>query len=71
MGKYPQESHAVVARAIKSEWIFLQHVTWDTGDAFLGVEKMLWKFFLPRIFSGKTKHLSPIVGVLSTMLIKK
>ena len=31
-GKYPQKSYATVVRAIQPEWIFLQHVTWDTGD---------------------------------------
>ena len=30
---------------IQSEWIFLQDVTWDTGDAFSGVEKMIHGFF--------------------------
>ena len=30
--KYPQESYAVVVRVIQLEWIFLQRVTWDTGD---------------------------------------
>ena len=32
--KYPQESYAAVVHAIQSEWIFLQRVTWDIGDAF-------------------------------------
>ena len=41
-GKYTQESYAVVVNVIQSEWIFLQHVTWDKGDAFVGVEKMIW-----------------------------
>ena len=40
-GKYPQESYAIVVRAIQSEWIFLQRVTWDTGDPFAGVEKII------------------------------
>ena len=40
-GKYPQEIYAAVVRAIKYEWIFLQRVTSDTGDAFSGVEKMI------------------------------
>ena len=71
MGKYPQESYTVVLRAIQSEWIFLQRVTWNSGDAFRGVEKMIRENFLPRLFLGKTKTLSPIVGVLSTMQFKK
>ena len=69
-GKYPQESYAGVVRAIQSEWIFIQCVTWDTGDAFAGVEKMIWELFLPRLFFGKTKNLLPIVGTISTMPIK-
>ena len=44
-GKYPQESYVAVVRAIQSEWIFLQHVTWDTGDEFTGVEKMILENF--------------------------
>ena len=40
--KYPQESYAAVVRAIQLEWIFLQHVTKNTGDAFAGVDKMTW-----------------------------
>ena len=40
-GKYPQEIYAAVVLAIKYEWIFLQRVTSDTGDAFSGVEKMI------------------------------
>ena len=47
--------------AIQSEWIFLQRVTWDTGDAFEGVEQIIFLSFL------KTKTLSPIVRTLSTM----
>ena len=69
-GKYPQDSYATVVHAIQSEWIFLQHVTWDTGDALLGVENMIQETFLPRIFFRKTKNLSPIVGALSMMSIK-
>ena len=70
VGKYPQEIYAAVVRAIQSEWIFLQRVTWDTGDAFAGVEKMIRETFLPRLFFGKTKTLSPIVGTLIKILIK-
>ena len=35
-GKYPHESYAIVVRAIQSEWIFIQRVIWETGDAFVG-----------------------------------
>ena len=65
-GKYPQESYAAVARAIQSEWIFLQlvtkntvdvlqYVTKNTGDEFVGVDKMFQETFLPRLFFGKSK----------------
>ena len=37
----------------------------------MGVEKMIQENVLPLIFFGKTKTLSPIVGALSTMLVKK
>ena len=69
-GKYPQGSYSAVLRAIQSEWIFLQFVTWDTGDAFAGVEKMIQETFFPRLFFVNTKTFSPIVGTLSTMPIK-
>ena len=70
-GGNPQESDAVVVCVIQSERIFLQHGTKNTGDAFSGVEKMLWETFLPRLFFAKSKYLSPIVGTLSKMPVKK
>ena len=42
----------------------------NTGYAFAGVEKILQETLFPRLFFGKTESLSPIVGTLSTMLIK-
>ena len=68
-GNCPQYSYAAVVWAIQSKWIFLQCVTWDTGDAFVGVEKMIQETFLLRLLFGKMKTLSPIVGTLSTMPI--
>ena len=32
--KYPPERYSAVARAIQSEWRFLQHTTWETENAF-------------------------------------
>ena len=71
MGKYPQESSNTVVRAIQSKCIFLQRVTTGTGDAFAGMEKMIWETFLPLLLFGKTKPLIPIVGDLSTMMVNK
>ena len=70
-GKYPQYTYATVVRAIQSEWIFLQRITWDIGDSFAGVEKMICKTFLTRLFFGKTKTLSTVGRDLSTMQVKK
>ena len=70
-GKYTHESYATVVHAIQSEWIFLQRVTWDTGDAFAGAEKMIQETFLPCLLLRRTKTLSPIVGSLSMMTVKK
>ena len=70
-GKYPQDSYATVVCLIQSEWIFLQHVTWYTGDSFAVVENMIRETFLHRLFFGITKTLSPIVGALSTMPVSK
>ena len=41
------------------------------GDAIAGVEKIIWETFLPRLLFRKTKTLSPVVGALSTMPVKK
>ena len=60
-----------MVRAIQSEWVFLHHVTWDTEDLFVGVEKMIRETFLPHIFFGKMKTLSPVVGALSMMTVSK
>ena len=57
--------------AIRPEWIFLQLVTWDIVDAFTGVGEMIDETFLPCLFFGKKKTLSPIVGALSKILVKK
>ena len=56
---------------IQPERIFIQLVTWETWDVFAGLEKMLQETFLPRLFFRKTKSLSPIVGALSAMPVKK
>ena len=60
-----------MVRTIQSEWIFLQHVTKNTGDAFAGVGGMLWETLLPRLLFAKSKNISPIVGTLSRMMGKK
>ena len=39
-GKYPQESYFAVVRAIQSECIFLQRITWYTGDVFAVVDNI-------------------------------
>ena len=70
MGEYPQESYAAVVCAIQYEWIFLQRVIKNMVDTFKGVDK-LFREFLPRLFFGKSKSLSPIVGTLSKILVKK
>ena len=59
--KYTQESYAAVARAVQSEWIFLQRGIKDTVQAFTGLEKVLCETFLPRLLFGKPKILPPIV----------
>ena len=70
-GKYPQESYAAVVCVIQSEWIFLQCVTWDTGYAFTGVEKMVRETFFPRLSFGRTKNLLPVIGTLSKIPVNK
>ena len=71
VGEYLQDSYAVVVSAIQSECIFLQCVTWDTGDSFAVVEKIIHETFLPRLFFGKKKILSPVVGALSRMAVNR
>ena len=50
---------------------FIQRVTWDTGDSFAGLEKIIYETFLPRLFFRNTKSLSPVLGDLSTIPVKK
>ena len=45
-------------------------MTKDRGYAFAGVEKILHKTFLPRLFFEKYKYLPPIVGTLSKIPVK-
>ena len=42
----------------------------NTRYAFTGVEKLLQETFLPHLFFGRL-NISPIVGTLSTMPVKK
>ena len=70
-GKYTQKIYATLVRVIQLEWIILQRVTNNVGDAIAGMEKMLQENFLPQLFFGKSKSLSPIIRTLSTMLVKK
>ena len=56
---------------IQSEWIFLRRVTTNMLDEFAGVETMIQETFPPCLFFRKTKSLSPIVGALSKILVKK
>ena len=70
-GTYTQKSYAAVARECQLEWIFLQCTTKDTGKAFLVVEKVLWGIFFASSFLWNIKPLSPVVGSLSTLLVKK
>ena len=58
-GKYPQEIYATVLCAIQSEWVFLKHVTCETGDAFVGVDKMIRETCLTCLFFENMKTLSP------------
>ena len=52
--KYPQESYSAVDHAVQSEWIFLQHVSKYTGQAFTGLKmfcgKTFYLYFLRKIY---------------------
>ena len=71
VGKYPQESYAAVVCVIQLEWIYLQRAKKYMGNTFEGVEDILWETFLPRLFFGKSKSISPLMGTLSTIPAKK
>ena len=64
---YPQEINVAVAHTVQLEWIFLQRVKKDAGQALTGLERFLQETFLPRIFFGESKTLPPLVGSLSTL----
>ena len=70
-GKYPQESYAAVVRAIQLGWIFLKCVMKNTGCAFVGVEKLSYKNFLPFLFLIKSKYFPSIVVTLSMIPVNK
>ena len=44
-GKHPQEGYSTLVCTIQLERIFVQHVTKNTGDMLMGVEKMLQENF--------------------------
>ena len=46
-----------MVRTIQSEWIFLQRVTWNTGGAFAGVEKIIWEKICLILFSERQNSL--------------
>ena len=71
VGKHPQESYSAVVRVVQSECIFLQRVTSNMGYTFIGVENIIWETFLTRLFFGKSKSLTPIIGTLITIPVKK
>ena len=51
--KYNQKSYAAVACSVQLKWIFLQYLTNDTGQAFMGMERVLQENVLPCLFFGK------------------
>ena len=69
--KNRREMYPIKIRVIQLEFIFLQLVTMNMGYLFAGVEKLLRETFLPHIFFRKLKSLTPIVGTLITILVKK
>ena len=42
MEKFPQETCVVVVRTIQLEWILLEPITKNTGDALTGLKNLLW-----------------------------
>ena len=52
---YPQESSAAVACAVQSEWIFLQRMTNNIGQAFMGLKTFLQETSLPHLLFEKLK----------------
>ena len=56
---------------IQLEWIFLQRVMKDKGQAFVGLGKVLRETFLSRLLFGISKTSPPVVGSLSTLPVNK
>ena len=56
--KYLHESYAAVVCTIQPEWTSLQHVTWDTGDAFSVVEKMTGNIFASYFLWKDKNHIT-------------
>ena len=40
-------------------------------EVFEGVENILWEIFLPRLFFGEPKSLTPLIGTIITLPVKK
>ena len=49
--KYPQESYSMVARSVQLDWIFLQHVMKNMGQALMRIETFMQEKILPRLCS--------------------
>ena len=43
--KYPQESYSMVARSVQLDWIFLQHVMKNMGQALMRIETFMQEKF--------------------------
>ena len=61
----------MVVCAIQLECIFLQRVKKDTGQAFMGVVKVMQETFLPCVFFGRLPPPPPILGALSMLAVNK
>ena len=70
-GNFLRIGYSAVVLEIQSGWIFLQRVTKNMLDAFAGVVNIPRENFLPRLFFRKSKSLTPIVGTLGMMPVKK
>ena len=46
-------------------------MTKNTGQEFVGVEKVLQETFFPCLFFGKLKTLPPVVGTISMLTVNK
>jgi hypothetical protein len=63
--RYPQTAYAGLAKSLQSEWMYLQRVTDQCGDAFAPIDKAIEEDFLPALFGAKMEDTAAMRPLLA------